>query len=405
MPDIRVLHVAPGDAGYKAVVAAMSELLAGGSQPIAVLGPGPNPVPAVTVRPPAGTDLLVATSGSTGDPTAVALPRAALESAATGVRSWLEHQGVARPLRWVASLPLTGIGGLMCIFRSMLDGGAPWPAPWLGGAEPFTAEGFAALTAGLPTGGWAVSLVPTMLDRLLADRQGRAALTRYDLVLVGGAAMPEGLQQAGLRAGIRVVSSYGMTETAGGVVLDGQPVPNVSVTADGAAAGRLVVTGPMVGLGYLDGRLAQDWEGDHRTSRRSFRTRDLGLVGPGGTVSVLGRVDDVVQVGGVNVDVGAVGRVLADHPDVAEATVVAVPDLQWGMRLVAYVVTRAATASEAGGAQLAGSWDTAELANLVRSRLGRPAVPGRFESVQALPRLPGGKVDRAELGRRAAQPR
>jgi O-succinylbenzoic acid--CoA ligase len=216
-------------------------------------------------------------------------------------------------------------------------------------------------------------------------------------VLIGGAALPQRLSDSAREAGIRVVSSYGMTETCGGVVLDGRPLPGVTVAvaplgSGPPGVGRLRITGAVVAAGYRDGQRAECWNRDDHGDQRGFLTSDLGSVADDGRVRVLGRIDDVVQIGGVNVGTGAVAAELADHPDVREAEVVAVPDLQWGVHLVAFVVTH-----QPGDAELVGV-----LRDRVRVALGRPAVPTEIRFLRELPRLPGGKPDRQQLAEMAA---
>jgi O-succinylbenzoic acid--CoA ligase len=102
---------------------------------------------------------------------------------------------------------------------------------------------------------------------------------------------------------------------------------------------------------------------------------------------VLGRLDDVVQVGGVNVAVQAVEDLLASVS--ADACVLAAPDDAWGARLTAYVVASPATP------------DDDALATLVTDRLGRSAVPRAWRRLDAIPHLPNGKPDREALRREA----
>jgi O-succinylbenzoic acid--CoA ligase len=170
----------------------------------------------------------------------------------------------------------------------------------------------------------------------------------------------------------------GMTETSGGRVYDGRPLEHVGVRgvdADDEGVGRIVLTGATLARGYLD---------DDALTRERFVdgahvTSDVGRVRDG-VLEVLGRVDDVVQVGGVNVAVTAVEDVLLALCD--DACVLAEPDDAWGSRLTAYVV---------------GGPDDATLGAGVTSALGRAAVPRRWVRVPAIPHLPNGKPDREAL--------
>jgi O-succinylbenzoic acid--CoA ligase len=177
-----------------------------------------------------------------------------------------------------------------------------------------------------------------------------------------------------------------MTETSGGAVYDGRPLDGVGVRVldpDAEGVGRLAVTGPTVARGYL---------GDDGLTRAVFvdgahLTGDAGRVRDG-VVEVLGRLDDVVQVGGVNVAVQAVEDLLAGAN--RDACVLAAPDDTWGHRLTAYVVPP-------GGARDAPTDEA--LADLVADRLGRAAVPRAWVRLDAIPHLANGKPDREALRR------
>src|SRR5262249_37227788 len=136
------------------------------------------------------------------------------------------------------------------------------------------------------------SLVPTQLRRLL---DVSAALAGFRAILLGGAAAPDGLIAQAKAAGLRVVTTYGMTATCGGCVYDGLPLDGVRVRA--TSAERIMIGGPVLFSRYrLDpeltrGALEDGW----------FLTSDLGGPGPDGKVVVRGRVDDVINSGGENV--------------------------------------------------------------------------------------------------------
>ncbi len=147
------------------------------------------------------------------------------------------------------------------------------------------------------------------------------------------------------------------------------------------ATGRIEVTGPMLARGYL---------GDDAATAEAFvdgwhRTLDAGQI-VDGRLEVLGRLDDVVQVGGVNVAVTAVEDVLAPLCD--GAVVLADPDDRWGARLTAYVVQPGTGAAAA---------DVDVLGAAVAAQLGRAAVPRVWVRLDAVPLLPNGKPDRAAL--------
>ena len=221
-----------------------------------------------------------------------------------------------------------------------------------------------------------VSLVPTQLVRMLDDD----ALSGFDTVLVGGARLEAAVRTRAERAGVRVVATYGMSETCGGCVYDGRPLDGVAVKI--GADGRVRIGGAVVFTGY-DGQpdlTAQVKEGGW------FVTQDLGRIDHDGLLRVEGRVDDVVITGGVNVPTTAVAARLREHPDVREAEVVGVPDAEWGSAVVALLVGDLALDAARG-------W--------VADVLPRAWAPRRVVRLDALPLLPNGKLDRLALQREA----
>ncbi|TQN41278.1 O-succinylbenzoic acid--CoA ligase [Blastococcus colisei] len=346
-----------------------------GTAPLAVLPDGPPAVAAAAraaLRPEEplepGADLVVVTSGSTGSGRAVLLSAAALEASASAT-----HARLGGPGSWLLALPVSAIAGLQVLCRSALSGSVP---EVLAKDEPLSAA-----VARLPVGRRYTSLVPTQLRRWLAEEP--AALRAFDAVLVGGAATDAALLGQARDTGIAVVTTYGMTETAGGCVYDGQPLDGVRVrVTDGPAGpggGGIELTGPTLALGYrldpaaTDDAFAGGW----------FRTRDAGTFDADGRLSVTGRLDDVVVSGGVNVAPAAVEAALREHPAVADAVVFGRADPTWGQRVVAAVVP-------APGA----TPDLPALREWVAARLGGPAAPRQLHVLDALPLLHTGKPDR-----------
>ena len=323
--------------------------------------------------------VVVATSGSTGAPRGVLLTGAQL-TALTDVVN-----GPGQP-QWIAALPVTSMGGLNVLVRALASGREPVVVPSIGGAGPFTDLAFAAAVDAAAAGSddIRVALVPAQVSRLLSSDRGIGALQRCTSILVGGAATRPSLRAAATDLGITLTTTYGATETAGGCVFDGRPLPGVTVTADGHP-GVLTITGPTVALGY---------RGEPELTRAcfgpgGFRTADLGEVAADGTVTVLGRADDVVVVGGVNVSPSPSERVIADLPDIVAAAVVSAASGE--ARLHAFIEVR----DTASGAEDA-------VRDEVARRLGRPAVP-TVHRVERLPHLPNGKVDRRLLQQWAAE--
>ncbi len=321
--------------------------------------------------------VVAATSGSTGAPKGVLLTAAQLTSMTAAV------QGGSRPT-WVAALPVTSMGGLNVAVRALAADREPVALASLGGLAPFTPGDFAEAVerAAGTSDDIRTALVPAQLARLVGDDAGIDALRRCTQVLVGGAALRPALRTTASDLGIRLVSTYGATETAGGCVFDGRPLPGIEVTAD--ANGRLLVRGPCVALGY---------RADPEATREAFggggfRLPDIGRVDDDGTVVVTGRADDVVVVRGVNVSAGAVEAVVAARSGVESVAVVVAPGGDGEPRLHAFVVPSGSALDPAG------------LQHAVVEALGAAARP-RVHVVDVLPLLPGGKVDRVSLQRQA----
>jgi O-succinylbenzoic acid--CoA ligase len=310
--------------------------------------------------------LVITTSGSTGVPKSVLLSAAALRASADAT-----HARLGGPGRWLLALPATHIAGVQVLVRSLVAGTSP---AVLDLAPGFRAEAFADAARPLlaSSGPHYTALVPTQLARLLAEDV--AVLKEFDGVLLGGAATPQPLLEAALEAGVRVVTTYGMSETAGGCVYDGVPLDGVEVRL---VDGRVSLAGPMVALGYRGQRFGDGW----------FRTGDLGRFRVDGTLEVLGRADDVIVTGGEKVAPVLVERALAAVPGVREVCVVGVPDVEWGQVVVAAVVVAGAPVAEG------------LLRDAVRAAAGRAAVPKRVLFLPELPTRGPGKVDRAAVAR------
>ena len=339
----------------------------GALKPSSIVGPdgedrrvaGEPSEPVEPVEP--GDALVVATSGTTGEPKGVVLSMAAVEASA---RATTARLGVdPQRHRWLACLPLNHVGGLSVVTRSLVTG---TPCTVLAGFE----VGAVGSEAGPDV---FVSLVATALQRL-----GTAG-ERFHTVVLGGSAAPAGLPA-------NVVTTYGMTETGSGVVYDGVPLDGVEVEVEGGTS-EIRVRCPMLLRCYRDGTVPLDPDG-------WFATGDVGRFGPDGRLVVEGRLSDLIISGGENVWPSPVEAALLFHPGVAEAAVAGVPDPEWGQRVVAWVVPTDPADPPAPD----------ELRALVGERVAPFAAPKQVVVVGSLPRTSIGKVRRDLLGGLKAPP-
>jgi O-succinylbenzoic acid--CoA ligase len=287
-----------------------------------------------------GDAVVVATSGTTGDPKGVVLTLDAVRASAEATSARLAVDPDAD--RWLAALPLAHVGGLSVVTRAVLTG------------TPLTFDPGERSTL--------VSLVATQLRRM--------DVTRFRRVVLGGSAAPD-------QRPANTVVTYGMTETGSGVVYDGQPLDGVEVRA---VDGELHLRGPMLLRSYRDGVDPKDADG-------WLATGDAGNVDARGIVQVHGRLDDLLVTGGENVWPDAVERIVRRLPGVAEVAVAGRPDPEWGTRVVAWVVAATGTTPPTLDA----------IRDAVKAELPAYAAPKELVLVDELPRTALGKVRRRAL--------
>lgn len=343
----------------------------------------------VAVEP--GDALVMATSGTTGDAKGCVLTHAAVAASA---RATSDRLGVDPGVdRWLACLPLSHVGGLSVVTRALVTGTPLSVHPG------FSAE--AAAGAVRSEGVTMVSLVATALRRVDAGI--------FRTVVLGGSAPPVELPG-------NVVTTYGMTETASGVVYDGWALDGVEVKvvlpgpasgvsqaagmsqaagaagAPGVLEGEIHLRGPMLTRAYRQCDASNDGRGldlyqDPKSADGWLATGDWGVLSADGRLSVLGRLSDLVITGGENVWPTAVEKALAHLPGVASVAVGGRPDPEWGQRVVAWVVP-------------ADPSDPPTLESLrarVAEELPRFAAPRELVLVDSLPLTSLGKVARHQL--------
>lgn len=328
-------------------------------------------------------ELVIATSGSGGEPKGVMLSPGNLRAAA---RASAERLPLAPGDVWLACLSLYHIGGMAILHRCAR-----------GGAAVLLHQGFDAARVLEDLGRYCVthlSLVPPMLDRLVHAGPPPPALRA---ALVGGGELSAPLFRRARRSGWPVMPTYGLTETCAQVATQnapgddwapgevGGPLPGITLDIAGADAGglgRIRVRGATVMRGYLNPGLRPGQGGEEGV----FLTADLGRLDQRGHLIVLGRADDMLISGGVNVHPAEAERLLLSAPGLAEVAVTGRRDPVWGEVLVA--VYRGDT-----GAPELDAWCRQHLPGHLR--------PRDFLQQEALPFSPQGKLDRLALRRLA----
>lgn len=347
----------------------------------------PRSLPRLGTAAPA---LLLYTSGTTGQPKGAVLTHEGLGAA---VQASAQHLGTRRDDRWLACLPFFHVGGLSILLRCARQAVACEVQ------RGFDAERvYRALERGDLTH---ISLVPTLLGRLLDSRGNRRAPPALRVVLVGGAQAPPALLERAAKLGWPVAATYGLTEAASQVATQlpsegwdagARLLPGVSVRivdgggndAPAGEPGEILIRGKMVMAGY--------WRRPAATARTLvdgwLHTGDVGTLDTRGNLRVFDRRTDLLVSGGENVYPAQVEAVLLEHPDVLDAGVSGTPDPEYGNRPVAWVVPREKR-----------ELDAQDLARFCRGRLASYEVPVRFHTLPSLPRTASGKLQRQRLGK------
>ena len=309
-----------------------------------------------------GDALVVATSGTTGEPKGVVLTHEAVNASAVATNARLGIDPATD--RWLATLPVAHIGGLSVLTRAIASG-TPFTI-----VDRFDPE---IVNAARSTGHTRTSLVVTALQRV--EPEG------WRTILVGGSAVPAALPD-------NCVRTYGMTETGSGVVYDGFPLEGVGITL--GADGEILVDGPMLFRAYRSAGGTTTPEGlDPKDDAGRFATNDAGRFRADGRLEVLGRRGDVIVTGGEKVWPDAVERVLRAAFTDLEAAVAGQPDPEWGQRVTLFVAAGVTPPS------------LDEVRSVVRDTLAGYCAPRALVMLDGpLPRTSTGKVNRSLLSAR-----
>lgn len=329
------------------------------------------------------------TSGTTGEPKGVVLTFGNVLASATASAFRLE---LRRDDCWHVPLPMYHMGGLSPVYRSVCYGTA------VSIQHPFDpAEVLDRMAAVDAT---CVSLVPTMLERLLdaaeARSDGSFSLSDLRFVLLGGAPCPDDLLERAHGRDVPVATTYGMTEAASQIstarpsetLADpgtvGSPLMFSSVSVldengkpcDPGEVGTIVVSGPTITPGYLDSEATREAFTSH-----GLRTGDVGYRDDDGRLWIEGRADDRILTGGETVDPTEVTEAIRSHPNVEDAAVVGLEDEEWGQRVAALVVANSTVSSET-------------LMQHARSEVAGYKIPRVIGFAATIPRTASGTIDR-----------
>lgn len=306
---------------------------------------------------------VVESSGSTGSPKRISISLEAIIHAAKVGQERLGPSG-----QWLLALPINFIAGQQVLIRSVLNDIQP---VMLNTAVPFTAEAFSRAAQLMSHEIKYSSLVPAQLAKLVAAAESDpvvlANLTSFRAILVGGQATASELLDRARGLGIKVVTSYGMTETAGGCVYDGIPLEGVRLKI--APDGRLLIQGKTMAANQ------DDW----------IFTNDLAELTADGKLVILGRADRVIISGGLKISLDRVEYLGSELPGVEEICAITIKDENFGERVgVCYV----------GSPEV-----SQDIANQLATVLGPAGKPIRVIRVDKLPKLATSKVDLLAVAR------
>lgn len=305
------------------------------------------------------TALVIPTSGASGRPKGVELSFEALDWSA---RAYARRLGTRAGERWLSCLPLSHIGGLGILVRSRLAG-----------IEPVIHDRFDPEAIAAERETTLISLVPTTLVRLM---EAGVDLSRYSAVLIGGSALPAATRDRATKAGIRLVHTYGLTETCGGCNFDGVPLDGAEFRV---VDDLIQVRGPMLMSGY---RLKPDLTAE-ALEGGWLHTADRGRIDPHGVLEVFGRADDLIVTGGEKVSAIEVEDLLQSHPLVADAAVAGVSDYRWGQAVAALIVPHGNSVPT-----------LREIKSFLSPQIAAFKAPKRILIVDEVPRTASGKVRR-----------
>ena len=311
---------------------------------------------------------IILTSGTTGIPKAVQLTYGNFESSCNNWNKFLQFQSNDQ---FLCCLPLHHIGGLAVMLRALMFGFS------VNLVSTFEAKLVLDTIIKYPVS--IISLVPTMLKRILDLEGGLKAIKSLRWILLGGGPSPEYLLDLCIKEKLNIVKVYGMSETCSGTVglklLDepqnklyaGRPFNGAKIWTEN---NELYISGPMVMKGYV-GEVATN--GHHNS-------HDLGQVDNGNLVFLDIRRKDLIITGGENVNPLEVEEALLQIEGITDAAVIGVEDVEWGEKVVAYIVNSEFRIRNS------------EFRMKLKGRISDFKIPKEFIQVSSIPRNELGKI-------------
>jgi fatty-acyl-CoA synthase len=360
-----------------------------------------NSPPAVAAGPsdPEDVAVLLFTSGTTGEPKAAVLRHRHL---ASYVISTVDFMGAGEEEAALISVPPYHIAAVSAALTATYAGRrtvyleAFTPEDWIRRASEERVTH--------------AMVVPTMLGRILdVMASSGGGLPRLRHLAYGGGRMPVQTIERALRLLPQVdfVNAYGLTETSSTIcMLSPEDHRVAAASEDAISRARLGSVGrplPTIELDIRDpngnplppGSEGEIWvrggqvSGEYLNQKAVrpdgwFPTNDCGVLDAGGFLFLGGRLDDVIVRGGENISPGEIEDVLRTHPDVEDVAVIGLPDVEWGERIVAVVVSRGQNQAEV-------------LRQFVRERLRSTRTPEEILFRSSLPYTETGKLLRRAL--------
>ncbi|MDR9363152.1 MAG: AMP-binding protein [Microbacteriaceae bacterium] len=339
------------------VLVALTQALEGGDA-LFVSGAEVNgiaPVEDVPGQVSDNTAVVIKSSGSTGRPKLIELSAEAMLASAKATEQTIGSG------QWLLTLPVNYVAGLMVLVRSIKADQQP---VLMNTQVPFTPEAFVRGASLMEEGQRFVSLVPTQLARLAEaidlDPMVYSSLRKFEAILVGGQRADFAVMQKLKAMGINLISTYGMTETSGGCVYDGEPIGDTQLRINDD---QLEVSGSVLANGL------PEW----------FSTNDLARINDSGKLEILGRADRVIISGGLKVSLDRVEEISKEIAGVSEIVAVGIEDKEFGERVAI------------------GFEGTPEVSDAISEHLieiiGREAKPKKILQFRDLPRLESQKPD------------